>query len=67
MCVSSLCLKRATQALVAWGQGDNDTASHYVDVSGDWQNLWNPNVTDTGFSGFIQPRWLNGSWDYVDP
>jgi putative alpha-1,2-mannosidase len=29
--------------------------------------LWNPNVTDGGFSGFIEPRYKNGSWLIVDP
>jgi putative alpha-1,2-mannosidase len=25
------------------------------------------NGTDTGFEGFLQPRYSNGSWDYQDP
>lgn len=55
------------QALVANGQGDAASAAQFVKVAGDWQNLWNSNVTDSGFSGFIQPRFLNGSFSFVDP
>ena len=37
--------------------------------------LWNPltcqrsvnNGADTGFVGFFQPRFLNGTWGYQDP
>ncbi|KAJ7509700.1 alpha-1,2-mannosidase, putative subfamily [Mycena galericulata] len=53
-------------ALVAKGLGKASDATHYFDKSGDWFNLWNPNATNSGFSGFIQPRNANGSW-YYDP
>ncbi|KAF8217054.1 alpha-1,2-mannosidase, putative subfamily [Mycena galopus ATCC 62051] len=52
--------------LVAQGLGKTTDMTHYFEKSGDWFNLWNPNATNTGFSGFIQPRWANGSW-YFDP
>ena len=54
-------------ALVANGLGHADIAAQYQKVSGDWQYLWNPNTTDSGYSGFIQPRYIDGSWDNVDP
>ncbi|EJD51198.1 alpha-1,2-mannosidase, putative subfamily [Auricularia subglabra TFB-10046 SS5] len=54
-------------ALVANGQGQRAQARHYTDVSGDWKNLWNANVSDSGFTGFIQPRFVNGSFSFVDP
>ncbi|KAJ6480878.1 alpha-1,2-mannosidase, putative subfamily [Mycena sanguinolenta] len=52
--------------LVAQGLGKSADTAHYFAKSGDWFNLWNPNVTNTGFSGFIQPRTANGSF-YLDP
>ncbi|KAF7356222.1 Alpha-1-2-mannosidase family protein [Mycena venus] len=52
--------------LVAKGLGKTDDAAHYFNKSGDWFNIWNPNATNTGFKGFIQPRNANGSW-YFDP
>ncbi|KAK7024945.1 alpha-1-2-mannosidase family protein [Favolaschia claudopus] len=53
-------------ALVAKGLGKADDAAHYFNKSGDWFNIWNANATNTGFSGFIQPRNADGSW-YFDP
>ncbi|KXH52734.1 glycosyl hydrolase family 92 [Colletotrichum simmondsii] len=38
-----------------------------------WQNLWKEdqrsliNGTDTGFTGFFQPKYMNGTWGYQDP
>ncbi|KAK7006255.1 glycoside hydrolase family 92 protein [Favolaschia claudopus] len=53
-------------ALVA--QGLNKSSSvvqHYLNKSHDWLNIWNPNATHSGFSGFIQPKSADGSW-YFD-
>ncbi|KAJ7763671.1 alpha-1,2-mannosidase, putative subfamily [Mycena maculata] len=52
--------------LVAQGLGKTADMAHYFSESGDWANLWNPNATNNGFNGFIQPRLANGSW-YFDP
>ncbi|KAF7308199.1 Alpha-1-2-mannosidase family protein [Mycena chlorophos] len=52
--------------LVAKGLGKTADAQHYFNKSGDWFNLWNANASNSGYSGFIQPRWSNGSW-YYDP
>ncbi|KAL4990400.1 glycosyl hydrolase family 92-domain-containing protein [Aspergillus falconensis] len=52
------------------GQEEYET---YLARSGNWQNLYKEdqtsyvNGTDTGFVGFFQPRYLNGSWGYQDP
>ncbi|EJD51200.1 alpha-1,2-mannosidase, putative subfamily [Auricularia subglabra TFB-10046 SS5] len=54
-------------ALVANALGKRAEARHYTEVSADWKNLWDANVTDNGFSGFIQPRFKNGSFGFVDP
>lgn len=48
-------------------------ANKYLNRSSNWQNLWKPdqkslaNNTDTGFVGFLQPRYLNGTWGFQDP
>lgn len=46
----------------------------YLSRSTNWQNLYKDdqtsfleNGTNTGFTGFFQPRYLNGSWGYQDP
>ncbi|GJJ13714.1 hypothetical protein Clacol_007970 [Clathrus columnatus] len=53
-------------ALIARGLGKQSEFEQYVKASNDWVNIWNPNVTNTGFSGFIQPRNANGSW-FINP
>ena len=54
----------------------NKTADRakYIESSGNWQNLFKAdqtsfwwNGTDTGFVGFFEPRFLNGTWGYQDP
>ncbi|KAL1644969.1 hypothetical protein SLS58_004040 [Diplodia intermedia] len=48
-------------------------ADKYTARSANWQNLFRPNQTsflngtDTGFVGFFQPRYLNGTWGFQDP
>ncbi|KAJ4377563.1 hypothetical protein N0V83_000388 [Neocucurbitaria cava] len=45
----------------------------YLSRSGNWKNMFKPdqrsivNGVDTGFEGFLQPRYLNGTWGYQDP
>ncbi|KAL3461124.1 glycosyl hydrolase family 92-domain-containing protein [Aspergillus heterothallicus] len=45
----------------------------YLSRAGNWKNLYKDdqvsfiNGTDTGFVGFFQPRYLNGTWGYQDP
>jgi len=59
-------------ATLAKGLG-KDTYSKYLARSGNWQNLFKAdqtssiNGTDTGFKGFFQPKYLNGTWGYQDP
>ncbi|KAA1467905.1 alpha-1,2-mannosidase, putative subfamily [Dentipellis sp. KUC8613] len=54
-------------ALVAQGLGHTADYNTYVNASGDWVNLWDPSVNNTGFSGFIQPRLSDGTFVFVDP
>jgi predicted alpha-1,2-mannosidase len=42
--------------------GKNEDARKYRLRAGNWRHLWNPNITDEGFSGFIWPRNPDGSW-----
>ncbi|KUJ18957.1 uncharacterized protein LY89DRAFT_780925 [Mollisia scopiformis] len=45
----------------------------YLSRSSNWQNLYKSdtksfiNGNDTGFTGFLQPKYLNGTWGYQDP
>ncbi|KAL5449510.1 hypothetical protein PMIN07_000525 [Paraphaeosphaeria minitans] len=59
-------------ATLAKGLG-KDTYTKYIGRAGSWQNLFKAgqtsdiNGTDTGFTGFFQPKYLNGTWGYQDP
>ncbi|KAL9052963.1 MAG: hypothetical protein Q9162_005081 [Coniocarpon cinnabarinum] len=51
-----------------------DDAAKYAARSTDWRNLFLPNQTsalfngtDTGFTGYFQPRYLNGTFGFLDP
>lgn len=45
----------------------------YLGRAGYWRNMYNPtqtsliNSTDTGFTGFMQPRYLNQTFGFQDP
>ncbi|KAL2861034.1 GH92 family glycosyl hydrolase [Aspergillus lucknowensis] len=52
---------------------DEEEYQKYLGRAGNWRNLFREdqtsfvNGTDTGFVGFFQPRYLNGTWGYQDP
>ncbi|KAK1244671.1 hypothetical protein MKX07_003470 [Trichoderma sp. CBMAI-0711] len=58
---------------LAGGLGRRDLQTKYQRRSMNWKNLWKAdqtsliNGTDTGFRGFFQPRYQNGSWGFQDP
>jgi predicted alpha-1,2-mannosidase len=60
-------------AEVAKSLGKEDDYEKYLDRSGNWINLYNPsqtsgiNGTDTGFTGFLQPRYPNQTFGFQDP
>lgn len=60
-------------AEMANGLGHPDDYQLYTTRSENWKNLFNPNQTstlngtDTGFAGFLQPRYLNGTFGFQDP
>ncbi|PFH59111.1 hypothetical protein XA68_12802 [Ophiocordyceps unilateralis] len=59
---------------LAGGLGRIDERERYLASSGNWRNLWRQdqgsrlfNGSDTGFTGFFQPRHLNQTWGSQDP
>ncbi|KAF9883985.1 hypothetical protein FE257_002426 [Aspergillus nanangensis] len=60
-------------ATVARGLHKPDDYTKYLARANNWRNLFKPdqtssiNGTDTGFVGFFQPKFLNGTWGYQDP
>ncbi|OOG01011.1 glycoside hydrolase family 92 protein, partial [Aspergillus carbonarius ITEM 5010] len=62
-----------TIAQMARGLNKTTDAEKYEGTSQYWQNLFRAdqtsflNGTDTGFEGFFQPKYLNGTWGYQDP
>ena len=49
------------------GLGKQADAQKYLARSRYWRNHWNPNATSLGFSGFMVPRFANGSFEPQDP
>ncbi|OMP83083.1 putative glycosidase [Diplodia seriata] len=66
-------------ALMAQKLGKTDDYEKYLDRSNNWKNLFKEdevsafNTTpggpkvDSGFTGFLQVKYLNGTWGYQDP
>lgn len=67
-------------ALMAQALNKSSDAEHYFTTSGYWINLFkadqssslnisqtNSPVVDSGFTGFLQPRYLNGTFGLQDP
>lgn len=52
---------------VASGLGKEDEAEKYLNRSRNWRNHWNPQQESLGFSGFLTPRFENGSFQEYDP
>lgn len=52
---------------VASGLGKEDEATKYLNRSRNWRNHWNPKQESLGFSGFVAPRFENGSFQDYDP
>ena len=60
-------------AFMAKDRDNIEDYEKYTNRSRNWLNLFREdqksyiNGTDTGFTGVMQPRLLDGSWDYQDP
>ena len=59
--------------VAAIGKGLGKDYETYLVRSGNWRNLLKAdqmsfiNATDTGFTGFFQPKYLNQTWGFQDP
>lgn len=57
-------------AQIARGLNYTEDAERYEERAGYWRNLFRGGMRsvvggrDSGFGGFLQPRFLNGSWGY---
>lgn len=49
-------------ALLAKGIGKNTDYEKYLKRAANWENLWDANLQDDGFKGFIRPRYRDGRW-----
>ncbi|KAI9042306.1 GH92 family glycosyl hydrolase [Aspergillus affinis] len=64
---NDFCLSTVGKAL------HKDEYTRYLGRASNWKNIYKSdqtssiNGTDTGFVGFFQPRYLNGTWGYQDP
>ena len=61
-------------SLVAAAFGNTDDAAKYRERAGYWENLFRdtqtsslPSGVDTGFRGFLQPKYVSGDWASQDP
>ena len=61
-------------AQMAKGLADEGDVEKYTDRSSNWKNLFNEaqksflfDGTDTGFTGFFQGKYMNGTWHNQDP
>lgn len=58
---------------MAHGQGHVADHEKYLETSEYWHNMWKADQNssidgiDTGFTGFLMPKFLNGTWGYQDP
>jgi putative alpha-1,2-mannosidase len=67
---NSRCISRTVEyalndfalAQVANGEAPGDVEK-YMNRSAGWQLSWNHDVTSHGFSGFMTPRFSNGTWN----
>jgi predicted alpha-1,2-mannosidase len=60
-------------AEMAKSMGNNADYQKYLSRSGNWKNMYRPNQTstvngkDSGFKGFLQPKFVDETWGYQDP
>lgn len=60
-------------AEMAQGMGHQSDYEKYTKRSGNWVHMFKPDQkssikgVDTNFTGFLQPRYTNGTWGYQDP
>lgn len=59
---NDFCLSR-----VAEGLGFSEDKDRFYNRSTKWTNLWNPDVKNEGFSGFITAKDSTGKWEILNP
>lgn len=52
---------------VAEGLGFKEDKDRFYNRSTKWINLWNPDVQDEGFSGFMTSKDSTGKWEVLNP
>ena len=56
---------------MAQGLKKHGDAEKYMQRAGNWRNMFNKNqqsiVNGTTWTGFLQPKYLNGTWGFQDP
>lgn len=59
---------------IAAGLNNQADQEKYIETSGNWRNLYKsdqtsflPDGSNTGFTGFFQPRFLNETFGFQDP
>ncbi|KAI5860159.1 glycoside hydrolase family 92 protein [Durotheca rogersii] len=59
---NDFCIAQVSEAL-----GKQEDYEKYIERSGNWVNLYKSDQEDRGFTGFLQPKYLNGTWGYQIP
>ncbi|KAF2087807.1 glycoside hydrolase family 92 protein [Saccharata proteae CBS 121410] len=65
---NDFCIAEMAQAM-----GKTDDYEKYLERSSYWKNMYKADQTSsifgnsTGYTGFLQPKFLNGTWGYQDP
>jgi predicted alpha-1,2-mannosidase len=54
-------------SVVAAGAGRTDEAAALRKRSGNWRNVWDASATSDGYSGFVGPRFADGTFQPNDP
>lgn len=54
-------------AEIAYGLGNAADAQKYSDTSGYWKNMYKADQRSRNYTGFLQPKFLNGTWGFQDP
>jgi len=61
------CYNDYLASVMAKGLGNKADAEKYAQRAGNWEKLWNPDIEDEGFKGFIQNQDAQGNWVFYPP
>lgn len=54
-------------SLIAEGLGHKEDAMRYLERSHRWEDLWNPDLEDDGYRGFVDAKRKDGTFAGIDP